>query len=120
LLFALCLKTGTYEELLQQNGAFADFLKTHSLLVGKEGQKTEVCSLTRKEQEVDQQIESSKGFSFLPVKSGGEMEEEMKRRGSRIIQEEETEKGVVRYNRAHEYMPSDASFHCTVLIMVKV
>jgi hypothetical protein len=59
-----------------------------------EGQKTEVCSLTRKEQEVDQQIESSKGFSFLPVKSGGEMEEEMKRRGSRIIQEEETEKGV--------------------------
>jgi hypothetical protein len=35
LLFALCLKTGTYEELLQQNGAFADFLKTHSLLVGK-------------------------------------------------------------------------------------
>ena len=30
------LKTGTYKELLQQDGAFADFLKTHSVSAGRD------------------------------------------------------------------------------------
>ena len=82
------------------------------------GESTEGPSLSGlKEQETDQQIKSSKEFPFLPIKIKGEPEEEMKkRRGSRIIHEEETEKGVVRHNWM-QHTHTDTSLYSFPLII---
>ncbi|XP_062521920.1 ATP-binding cassette sub-family C member 3-like isoform X2 [Corticium candelabrum] len=96
-------ETGTYNELLQQDGAFADFLKTHTG-VGSNNNKLqesiekEKCNESKSYQknvvkqinDDDWQDERKKNTSTTCK------EKTASRRGSRIIREEETETGMVK------------------------